>query len=605
MILQALNDHYQRLLEEEDSGIAPPGYSSVEISFVMILSKAGEFLDMFRVDKEELVPEHKKRQGVNPPPYFLCDKILYALGVAKDKKEGKKRFEQYRDYNLKLLQQVECMEAKAVSYFLSSWDSEFWDSNEFIMRYQKEFDKPANFNVIYKVDGQVGYVHQNEKIRGLWINEQKKQENEVSVAGQCLVTGEYEHIARTHDVAIKGTGGQPAGTALVSFQIESFRSYGKIQSYNAPVSSKVAFAYGTVLNYLIASDTNRVRLADTTMVFWADKKGGKREEKILTWLLDPVENEAKEEDEKRRIAPEVQRQAKTILERIRSGLSVEDDNFQKDTRCYLLGLAPNAARLSVRFWQVSSFGDVITKIAQHYTDMDIVGMEHLRGMVSPWRTLKSLATLEDTKNISPLLGGQFLKAILSGQMYPQMLYNAALTRCRNGGEHGGVSTTRAAIIKAFLLRQYRIQHKREREEIITVSLNESNIKPEYLLGRLFSLLEKVQRDAHNNNINTTIRDSYFSAASATPGSVFPLLLRLSRHHVAKANKESNWKVGDYLDKKIQEVMNGLDAKPFPAHLNMEEQGLFILGYYHQNQANYIKNEKMKTRKDDKDEQCIG
>jgi len=141
-----------------------------------------------------------------------------------------------------------------------------------------------------------------------------------------------------------------------------------------------------------------------------------------------------------------------------------------------------------------------------------------------------------------------------------------------------------------------MQNKREREEIITVSLNESNMKPAYLLGRLFSLLEKVQRDAHNNNINTTIRDSYFGAASATPGSVFPLLLRLSRHHVTKANKESNWKVGDYLDKKIQEVMNGLDAKPFPAHLNMEEQGLFILGYYHQNQANYTKNEKNEDKK---------
>jgi CRISPR-associated protein Csd1 len=584
LILQALNDHYQRLLEEEDSKIAPPGYSSVDISFVIILSETGEFLDMFRVEKEELVPEHKKRQGVNPPPYFLCDKILYALGVGNDKKEGKKRFEQYRDYNLKFLQQVECMEAKAVSNFLSSWSPESWDSNEFIMRYQKEFDRLANFNVIYKIDGQVGYVHQHEKIRALWINEQEKQEKEASVVGQCLVTGDYERIARTHDVAIKGTGGQPAGTALVSFQIESFRSYGKTQSYNAPISNKAAFAYGTALNYLIASDTNRVRLADTTMVFWADKKGGKHEEKILTWFLDPVENEAKEEDGKRRIAPEVQRQAKIILERIRSGLLVEDDNFQKDTRCYLLGLAPNAARLSVRFWQVSSFGNVITQIAQHYTDMDIIGMELLGGVVSPWRTLKSLATLEDSKNVPPLLGGQFLKTILSGQMYPQTLYQAALTRCHIGGEHGGVNTTRAAIVKAFLLRKYRTQKKIEGEELFTVSLNENNKNPAYLLGRLFSLLEKVQKDALGS-INASIRDRYFGAASATPGSVFPLLLRLSRHHIAKAE------YGNVADRKIQEVMNGLDAKPFPAHLNMEEQGLFILGYYHQNQANYTKNEK--------------
>lgn len=582
MILQALNEHYNRLLDDKESGIAPPGYSIVDISFVIVLSEAGDFLDMFRVEKEVLVPEHKKRQGINPPPYFLCDKILYALGVGKDKSEGKKRFGQYRDYNLNLLQQAECMEAKAVSCFLKSWNPESWDANAIILRYQKEFDKPANFNTVYKIDGQLGYVHQKPEIVSVWMNEQIKKEDEECVTGQCLVTGKYENIARTHDVAIKGAGGQPAGTALVSFQIESFRSYGKTQSYNAPVSKKVAFAYGTALNYLIASDTNRVRLADTTMVFWADKKGGKAEETVLAWCLDPVTPETEEESKKLRTDPGAARQAKTILERVKAGLPVGDAEFDPETRCYLLGLAPNAARLSVRFWQVSSFGDVLEKIAKHYTDMDITGIERLGGTVSPWRTLKALAVQEDAKNIPPLLGGQLLKTILSGQLYPQAVYNAAIIRCRTGGEHGGVNTIRAAVVKAFLLRKYRIQGQLEREALITVSLNENNTNNAYLLGRLFSLLEKVQKDALGGNINATIRDRYFGAASATPGSVFPLLLRLSRHHISKS------KYGDWSERKIQEVVNGLDA--FPAHLNMEEQGHFILGYYHQNQANYAKNE---------------
>ncbi|TEB09643.1 type I-C CRISPR-associated protein Cas8c/Csd1 [Pelotomaculum propionicicum] len=582
MILQALNEHYYRLLDDKESKIAPPGYSIADISFVIVLSQAGEFLDLFSVEKEEFVPEHKKRSGVNPAPYFLCDKILYSLGVGKDKSEGKKRFEQYRDYNLKLLQQIECVEAKAVSSFLKAWNPDSWDSNAIIMRYQEEFNKPKNFNTVYKIDGQLGYVHQNSEIASAWMNELAKKEDEELVTGQCLVTGKIENIARTHNVAIKGAGGQPAGTALVSFQIESFRSYGKTQSYNAPVSKKVAFAYGTALNYLIASDTNRVRLADTTMVFWADKKGGKAEETVLAWCLDPVVAETGEESEKRRIDPGAARHAKAVLERVKSGLPVGDTEFNPDTRCYLLGLAPNAARLSVRFWQVSSFGDLLEKIAHHYNDMDIAGIERHGGTVSPWRTLKAIAVQEDAKNIPPLLGGQLLKTILSGQMYPQPIYNAVIMRCRTGGEHGGVNTIRAAVIKAFLARKYRIQKQTEKEAMITVSLNEKNTNNAYLLGRLFSLLEKAQKDALGGNINSTIRERYFGAASATPGAVFPLLLRLSRHHISKSE------YGNLSERKIQEVMNGLDA--FPAHLNIEEQGLFILGYYHQNQANYVKNE---------------
>jgi len=173
-----------------------------------------------------------------------------------------------------------------------------------------------------------------------------------------------------------------------------------------------------------------------------------------------------------------------------------------------------------------------------------------------------------------------LKAILSGQVYPQTFYAQALNRCRTGGDHGGVNTVRAAVIKAFLLRKYRIQRRKQEEGLVSVSLNENNPSAAYQLGRLFSLLEKVQRDALGSQINATIRDRYFGAASATPGAVFPLLLRLSRHHVSKAD------YGSTMDRKIQDVMNRLDA--FPAHLNIEEQGLFILGYYHQNQANYQK-----------------
>lgn len=589
MILQALNEYYHLLLEDSESGVAPPGYSPVDISFVIILSEVGELLDMIKVEIEMLVPEHKKRQGINPPPYFLCDKILYSLGVGKDKGEGKKRFEQYRKYNLELLQKAYCVEATAIKRFLTLWNPEVWKENQIIMRHSKEFEKPANYNTVYKIEGYSGFAHENAEITAIWMNEQQAGKDGEETTGQCLVTGQNGPIARTHEVAIKGAGGQSSGTALVSFQIESSCSYGKTQSYNAPVSKKVAFAYGTALNYLLASEINRVRLADTTMVFWADKKGGKAAETTLAWCLDPAVPEDDGEGEKRRISPGAAQQARTVLERVKAGMPAGDTDFNPEARCCLLGLAPNAARLSVRFWQVSKFGDVVAKIARHYKDMEIAGIDRIGGIVSPGRTLKELAVQGDSRNIPPLLGGQLLKAVVSGQLYPQTMYNAALNRCRTGGAHGGVNTIRAAVIKAFLLRQARIYNEADKEGLITVSLNETNTRPAYLLGRLFSLLEKVQREALGNSINATIRDRYFGAASATPGAVFPLLLRLSRHHIAKAQ------YGNAADWKIQQVMNGLDA--FPAHLNMGEQGEFMLGYYHQNQANYLKKEKPEERQD--------
>jgi len=576
LILQALYEHYQRLLGDPESGIAPPGFSLVEISFVLVLSLEGQLVDMFPVKVDELVPEHKKRQGINPPPYFLCDKVQYSLGVGKNIEQGIKRYEQYRDYNLKLLEKATNIEAQAVKKFMIDWKPMHWESEPCVRKYLTEFNKPITLNTVYKIDGMNSFVHHNPEIIALW--EQESQEGEArGFIAQCLITGQTEVIAKTHEVGISGIG-EKANAAIVSFNCDSFESYGKAQSYNAPVSKKAAFAYSTALNYLVASDTNRVRLADTTVVFWADKNGGRKEEAILAWCLDPVE--FKDGDEL--VAA---RQAKTILERVRVGQPVGDGEFDRDTRCYILGLAPNAARLSVRFWQVSNFGGVLERIVQHYEDMNIQGIDRIGGFVSPWQTLRAVAIQEDSKNVPPLLGGQFLNAILSGHMYPQTLYNLTLNRCRTGGDYGGVSTIkgiiRAAVVKAFLQRKYRMQGRKHEEAMITVSLNEDNSNSAYQLGRLFSLLEKAQKDALGNQINATIRDRYFGAASATPGSVFPLLLRLSQHHLSKSE------YGASMDRRIQDVLIKLDA--FPGYLNLEEQGQFILGYYHQNQANYTKN----------------
>jgi CRISPR-associated protein Csd1 len=589
LILQALNEHYQRLLDDPESGIAPPGYSPAKVSHAILLNAKGELVDVLTladiqrkkmIPKILLVPEQVKRtSGISAN--ILCDSISYVLGVEVTKQGdvslSKEKHADFINKNVSFLKNIDDNNIRAICSFLEQWNPD--DALEYTCISNKIDELLNGSNIVFKLDGMKGYVHEISVLRNAWDNRSIEDTNEIR--SQCLITGEFLPIARIHPLVKGIIGAQTSGASIVSFNVDSFTSYGKGQSYNAPVSEKAAFAYGTALNYLISSKINSVRFADTTMVFWAHKQGSAAEEKILAWCLDPVDFEERTEDENRKVDPETARQAKNILERIRDGLPISEFSFNENSQCYILGLAPNAARLSVRFWQVSSFGDVVGKIGKHYDDMNIIGIKRIGGFISSGRILKAIAVQEEPKNIPPLVGGQLMKSILSGQVYPQTLYSAAVIRCRTGGEHGGVNTIRAAIIKACLLRKYRISGQGEKEEMITVSLNEENKNSAYLLGRLFSLLEKAQKDALGN-VNASIRDRYFGAASATPGSVFPLLLRLSRHHIAKA-KNGNW-----LDRKMQHVVNSIDA--FPTHLNMEGQGQFILGYYHQNQANYTKGE---------------
>lgn len=630
MILQALHEYYYKLLNDQDSGVAPPGYSTAKVAHVLLIDPEGSLVDAFdisdtrrkkSVPKTLLVPEQVTRtSGVSvKSANILCDNAAYVLGL-EQAKEGEvnisaTKFDAFRTRNLSFLQMVPGQAAQAVRIFLEKWEP------------ASAFTHPSlktalsnlldGRNIVFMLDNGTsrGYVHETPEIKAAWAESTQKETGKIH--GQCLITGQNLPLARIH-TPIKGVAGaQTSGASIVGFNQSSFTSYGKEQSFNAPVSKQAAFAYTTALNYLLARDTNRVRLADTTMVFWADRSNitrGNTEELILSLTLDPFPLEVENDDAVtagtvgdmseigennevvRRIDPAVARQAKEVLQRMRAGLPVDDLNasFDAEARCFLLGLAPNAARLSIRFWQVSRFGDVLGKIAQHYYDMSIAGIDYIGGIVSPRRTLKALAIQEDAKNIPPQLGGLFLRSILNGQEYPRMLYTLALNRCRTGGKNGGVSTIRAAVIKACLTRSYRLRGQKqenyheEKEAFITVSLNINHPSPAYQLGRLFSLLEKVQKDALGNQINATIRDRYFSAASATPGSVFPLLLRMSQHHITKAE------YGNVMDKKIQDVLNRINASPdyaFPDHLNLDEQGLFILGYYHQNQDNYTKKEK--------------
>lgn len=395
--------------------------------------------------------------------------------------------------------------------------------------------------------------------------------------------GEIAPIARLH-TKIKGVRGTMSmGASLVSFNIDSAESYGKKQSYNAPSSESVVFGYGTALNYLLSSNKQKIHLGDDiTAVFWAERSG--TEEDLITELFAELSGTGKSDTE-----PSITQDLSTIqllydvLSRIHDGIPIKESalDVDPDVRFYILGLSPNKARIAVRFWHVDTFGSLIEKVGMHYSDMDIVRPGYMKKgfNISVNDILRELAPLGDREKIPPIIGGAVMRSILSGLSYPRGLYSGIISRIRADQI---INYVRVAVIKACLVRSGRIQDNTTIKEVMTVSLNEQTKNVPYRLGRLFALLEKAQWDAVPG-LNATIKDRYFGSASATPRAVFPILMRLSQHHMAKSE------YGYVVDKKIEQVLSGIDY--FPAHLTLEEQGLFVLGYYHQRQALYEKNEK--------------
>ena len=395
--------------------------------------------------------------------------------------------------------------------------------------------------------------------------------------GSCLISGEREAIARLHNSleGITDKPGSPARKYLVSFQVNmGLDSYGKEKGTNAPVGKRAAFAYTTALNYLLASK-QRIQIGDASTVFWA--AADSRMESLLSQFFD----EPPQDD------PDQGTNAVKAL--FEAPLAGAPAIYHDGTRFYVLGLAPNAARVAVRFWHVATVGELARHIRQHFEDLEIVRPRYVdRPFLSLKALLVSISPLGDLDKLPPKLAGDFMKAILDGTSYPQTLLQAALRRIHaeqakkdeKGRQKEHVTYERAALIKAWL---NRLTRNTGLNEEITVSLDESNINSGYRLGRLFAVLEKVQAEA-NPGLNTTIRDSYFGSASSTPSAVFPTLMRRNQHHMTKLRKE---KPGLYVtrDKLIQTICNdGIDGKlGFSPILSLADQGRFVIGYYQQRQ----------------------
>ena len=468
----------------------------------------------------------------------------------------------------RLLEPVEHPAAQAVCRFFQGWEPEKAVEHPVLLPYLEELQKGGN--LVFRVDGE--YLHDIPAVKAVWDREYSQTPAD-AVLGQCLITGERTQVARLH-TAIKGVqGAQSSGAALVSFNADAFCSYGKEQNYNAPVSEKAAFAYTTALNTLLADQNHRLVLGDTTVVWWAippNVETAPAYADFFAGMLDPDRNNTFSEKD-----------LACGMDAIRQGKSFpfQEAELHPGTPFFILGLAPNAARLSVRFFYRDSFGDMGKNILAHYERLEIInGPKYL----SPWGMIRETAN-QNTRDKKPpdTLVGAVMRSILGNSPYPAALFSAILLRIR--ADHD-VNWRRAAILKAYFLKNP--VNQSNYKEAATVKLNDETNYTPYLLGRLFSLLESIQVEAINPT--ATIKDRFFSSASATPAAVFSTLLRLEQSHmkVIRRNKPS---LATTLDRQLQDIMGRID-ETFPKHMNQEDQGTFVLGYYHQLQKRYPKKE---------------
>jgi CRISPR-associated protein Csd1 len=569
MILQALVKRY------EGTSKVPPGWQKRKVSYVLEIDADGTLLDIAPLGDDSAgltltlpsIGSGRSGKKAYETAYFLGDDGKYMLGIGKD---GAKKFQSAQLLHKKLLSSVDEPAARAIVAYFDAGPPTVPES------FDPKDKETAKY--VFSVNGRrIDYGDGGEKIRSAWKSSEQ-QTAESGDQGLCLVTGKYDTIARLHDkVELRGVtmSKQP----LISMNDQtSFRSYGtEPKDPPAMIGATAAFAYTAALNELLNSEKHRQFMGGDTLVYWAE---GEDETEVKTFSLTIS---PKESDDV---------QLGNIMATIAKGKLPDIEGVTWDKPFYLLDLSPNAARISIRFFYTSSFGDIIKRIANHYENLEISSSEYEKFKhISYWDILSATTVKENALDARPLLGVQLMQSIITGAQYPATLFNTIMARVRAGGD---IDRTKAAVIKAVLNRK-----SNEESEVITVSLNESSDNKPYVLGRLFSVLEQLQRSAHYpTKLNRTIRDSYFTSACTNPGSVFPTLLRLSMHHAAKIGYPERY------EKPKKDLLDKLDeVTSFPTVLSLDDQGRFILGYYHQTQ-NFIASITVQDQESKEDESDV-
>ena len=562
-VLQSLDGYYGRMAARGEA--EPLGFSREKISFRVVLSADGRpvrVTDLREGTGKKLFPQLRQVPAavirrVNILGNTFWDKTAYSLGRTAG--EGRRTADEHAAFkvaNLKFIEGGGDEGLTAFRRFLETWQPGDFDE----LPFRAEM---LDTNIVFALEGETRDIHEREAAQRLLA----ARLGSAAASQLCLVTGITAAPARLHPT-IKGvTGGQSSGASLVSFNLDAFTSYGKVQGDNAPTSEAATFRYGAALNRMLdRGSRNRLPrpVGDASVVFWADTSLGTSEQQaqdaegFFASMMEPPDD-----------ASEAAR-VRTQLEALAAGRPVEDPQLGRAAgiRFHVLGLSPNAARLSVRYWLDDTFDAFAQRLAGHY--------QALRIEPPPWRDklpsvarllVRTTAVQEKFENIPPLLAGEVIRAVLTGAPYPRTWLAAAVIRLRAGDDPA--SGWHAAAIKACL-------HRLTPKESPPVSLDPDFPKEAYQLGRLFAVLEAAQHAALGR-VNATIADRYYGAASATPARVFGALLRGARTHVSSAQKLNK---GFWITPRLEEIIGRLPPK-LSRTLRLEDQGLFAIGYYHE------------------------
>ncbi len=553
MIFQSLIELYNRLGDK----VPPPGFSIEDIGFAVTIDKDGNMTG----EPEDLRVRIKAgvydfRQSVVPytnqvnvrsggggakTPNFMVDKADYVFGMS-GRSIKKVHHEAFKALVSKVCNGSDDEGAVAVKKFLEKWKPR--DSLE--LRDWKEISGTHGKWIAFRLQGDRCFVHERPAVKKMWADfvSQKKYPEGIS-----FVDGSIHPLQLQYAQFKFGSG-----ASLVSFNEVAYESYCKKKGANAPISVEAEFKSSTALKYLLRNKTHRIRIGDATTVFWAHRAS--QIETFFGQIMNPaLEDKA------------AGQRVQKFLEAVRAGHLPNDIEKDRDINFYILGLSLNKARLALRFWHVCSVGVLMERLRDHFDNLEMERSDRDIEFPGVWHLLKE--TARETKDISPVLGGSLTRSILTGERYPQNLIQGVLDRIRADQR---INYLRAAILKAVLQRNFNKE--------VPMSLDTERRETAYLLGRLFAVLEKAQTDALGK-VNSTIKDRFFSAASTIPASIFPRLLSLSQHHIEKAE------YGYISDRRIGEILEHLDN--FPAHMNLQDQGLFVIAYYQQKNALYRKN----------------
>lgn len=597
MILQALKKYYDRKSDAEDGSMPKEGWIRRGVDYVVVLDTEGKCLNIElagKIEKGKTIPREMlvpaigkqalKHTNSGNDANLLWDNAGFVFGTGK---KGAFKIASFLSTLRSWLGGIQDEGVTAIERFCSKAQTEPEMVVSLLEKFQlnEEFEKRDPI-LVFRLVSDLESIHARKPVRDVY--EQKRLQNNLkaSLRGTCLITGQEDTPLAPNETVIKGVwGGQPAGCNIVSFNARSFESYGKRDrnGENAPIGITSSFAYTTALNHLLSTERQRVQVGDASTVFWAEQPHD-----LETMAADLFGEPPKDEPDRGADA------LKALYQSVESGKFTVGET---DTRFHILGLAPNAARISIRFWETAPAYELARRLKRHFDDLKIARAPNDPEHLSLFRLLTSIAVQGKADNIPPNLGGDIIRAILEDLPYPATLLNAAVQRCR--AEHK-VTYPRGAALKAWLNRDIRRVNRNihEPEKEFDVMLDPENTDAAYRMGRLFAVLEKIQEEA-NPGINATIRDRYYGAASSSPATVIPLLLKLATHHIGKLDEKgrkilyrafSDNKPDDY----IGQVLNQVEE--IPRQLRLPEQGRFALGYYHQRQSFFTKHDDQPAEK---------